>query len=68
VDDRVRAFENCRVKDAGFGVPLCFATCGSTPHEPHDLVAALVRGGVPVSTWQPHRRTLEELYMGLSAR
>jgi ABC-2 type transport system ATP-binding protein len=36
--------------------------------EPHDLVAALVRGGVPVSAWQPHRRTLEELYMGLSAR
>jgi ABC-2 type transport system ATP-binding protein len=36
--------------------------------EPHELVAALVQGGVQVRSWQPHRRTLEELYMGLSAR
>jgi ABC-2 type transport system ATP-binding protein len=36
--------------------------------EPHDLVAALVRGSVQVSAWQPHRRTLEELYMGLSSK
>ena len=36
--------------------------------EPHDLVAALVRGNVQVSAWQPHRRTLEELYMGLSSK
>jgi len=36
--------------------------------EPHELVAALVHGKVPVTAWQPHRRTLEELYMGLSAK
>jgi ABC-2 type transport system ATP-binding protein len=36
--------------------------------EPHDLVAALVHGGVKVNLWQPHRRTLEELYMGLSSK
>lgn len=36
--------------------------------EPHELVAALVRGNVQVSAWQPHRRTLEELYMGLSSK
>lgn len=36
--------------------------------EPHELVAALVQGNVQVSTWQPHRRTLEELYMGLSSK
>lgn len=36
--------------------------------EPHELVAALVRGNVQVNTWQPHRRTLEELYMGMSSR
>lgn len=36
--------------------------------EPHDLVAAIVHGGAPVDVWQPHRRTLEELYMGLSSK
>ncbi len=36
--------------------------------EPHELVAALVRGDVQVNSWQPHRRTLEELYMGLSSK
>jgi ABC-2 type transport system ATP-binding protein len=36
--------------------------------EPHDLVAALVQGGAQVQSWQPHRRTLEELYMGLSSK
>ena len=36
--------------------------------EPHELVAALVRGGVHVNAWQPHRRTLEQLYMGLSSK
>ncbi len=36
--------------------------------EPHELVAALVRGNVEVAAWQPHRRTLEELYMGMSSR
>lgn len=36
--------------------------------EPHELVAALVRGNVQVNTWQPHRATLEELYMGLSSK
>ena len=36
--------------------------------EPHELVAALVNGRVQVSAWQPHRRTLEELYMGLSSK
>lgn len=36
--------------------------------EPHELVAALVRGNAQVHTWQPHRRTLEELYMGMSSR
>lgn len=36
--------------------------------EPHELVAALVRGHVQVGAWQPHRRTLEQLYMGLSSK
>ncbi len=36
--------------------------------EPHELVAALVNGKVQVHSWQPHRRTLEELYMGLSSK
>ncbi|MBK8092027.1 MAG: ABC transporter ATP-binding protein [Verrucomicrobiaceae bacterium] len=36
--------------------------------EPHQLAAALVNGGVPIHSWQPHRRTLEELYMGLSGK
>ncbi len=36
--------------------------------EPHELVAALVNGRVQVHSWQPHRRTLEELYMGMSSR
>lgn len=36
--------------------------------EPHELVAALVNGRVQVSAWRPHRRTLEELYMGLSSK
>ncbi len=36
--------------------------------EPHELVATLVRGGVQVNSWQLHRRTLEELYMGLSTK
>lgn len=36
--------------------------------EPHELVAALVQGGVQVGSWQSHRRTLEELYMGLSSK
>jgi ABC-2 type transport system ATP-binding protein len=36
--------------------------------EPHELVTALVKGQVQVHTWQPHRRTLEELYMGLSSK
>lgn len=36
--------------------------------EPHELVAALVSGKVQVNAWQPYRRTLEELYMGLSSK
>jgi len=36
--------------------------------QPHELVAALVHGKVQVGSWQPHRHTLEELYMGLSAK
>ena len=36
--------------------------------EPHELVAALVNGKVQVNAWQPYRRTLEELYMGLSSK
>ncbi|MFN0077069.1 MAG: ABC transporter ATP-binding protein [Prosthecobacter sp.] len=36
--------------------------------EPHELIAALVRGTVQVNAWQPHHRTLEELYMGLSSK
>ncbi len=36
--------------------------------QPHELVAALVRGDVPVNVWQPHHHTLEELYMGLSSK
>ncbi len=36
--------------------------------EPHELVAALVNGKVQVNAWQPHHRTLEELYMGLSSK
>ena len=36
--------------------------------QPHQLVSALVAGGVPVDVWQPYHRTLEELYMGLSVR
>ncbi len=36
--------------------------------EPHELVAALVGGKVQVNAWQPHHRTLEELYMGLSSK
>ena len=36
--------------------------------EPHERVAALVNGSVQVHSWQPHRRTLEELYMGMSSR
>ena len=35
--------------------------------ESHELVSILVQGGVKVKVWQPHRRTLEELYMGLSS-
>ena len=36
--------------------------------EPHELVTALVNGRVQVNAWQPHRRTLEDLYMGLSSK
>lgn len=36
--------------------------------EPHELVTALVNGKVQVNTWQAHRRTLEDLYMGLSSK
>ncbi len=36
--------------------------------EPHELVTALVNGRVQVNSWQAHRRTLEDLYMGLSSK
>lgn len=32
----------------------------------HEMVKLLVEGGVRVETWQPHKPTLEEVYMGLT--
>jgi len=34
----------------------------------HEVLRALVEGGVRVSSWQPHRQSLEELYLGLRRR
>jgi ABC-2 type transport system ATP-binding protein len=34
----------------------------------HEVVRALVEGGVRVESWQPHKQSLEELYLGLRRR
>lgn len=34
----------------------------------HEVLRALVMGGVRVASWQPHRQSLEELYHGLRRR
>lgn len=39
-----------------------------TAMEPHELAAILVHGHVQVTTWQPHKRTLEEFYLGMSSK
>jgi hypothetical protein len=38
------------------------------PMEGHEVLRALVMGGVRVESWQPHKQSLEELYHGLRRR
>lgn len=33
-----------------------------------DVLGRFVEGGVQVESWRPHRRTLEDIYLGLSSR
>lgn len=36
--------------------------------EGHEVLRALVEGGVRVESWRPHKQSLEELYLGLRRR
>jgi ABC-2 type transport system ATP-binding protein len=38
------------------------------PMEGHTVLRALVEGNVRVESWQPHKQSLEELYLGLRRR